>query len=105
MRFKGVFALHEIGGNFFEWDEEKHEANIRKHGVDFWEAATVLRDPYAVFYFDEEHSYYEERFKVIGYSENQRMLMVCHCYRNGDSYTRIFSARKATKQEHKDYWG
>lgn len=29
----------------FSWDEKKAEANLRKHGVSFDEAATVFLDP------------------------------------------------------------
>jgi Ribonuclease toxin, BrnT, of type II toxin-antitoxin system len=32
----------------FEWDEDKAEANLAKHGVSFAEAATVFADPAAV---------------------------------------------------------
>ena len=43
------------------WDENKHNANIHKHGVDFFEASTVFDDPNAVSAYDLEHSYDEER--------------------------------------------
>jgi uncharacterized DUF497 family protein len=29
----------------FEWDEEKADTNLRRHGVDFEEAALVFLDP------------------------------------------------------------
>ncbi len=29
----------------FEWDEEKAESNLKKHGVSFDEAATIFNDP------------------------------------------------------------
>ena len=35
-------------GYEFEWDREKARANLRKHGVDFDEAATVFSDPLSV---------------------------------------------------------
>lgn len=40
-------AVHTFGGMDLsvEWDPEKAEANRRKHGVSFEEAATVLGDP------------------------------------------------------------
>ena len=32
----------------FEWDAEKAEANLRKHGVDFADAALALEDDHAI---------------------------------------------------------
>ena len=84
----------------YVWDEDKYEKNIKKHRISFEEAATVFSDINAVYSDDEAHyTYDEERFKVIGMSKTLKMLVVCHCYRNGDRYIRIFSARKATKRE------
>jgi uncharacterized DUF497 family protein len=31
----------------FEWDERKNRASIRKHGVDFEQAAYAFSDPFA----------------------------------------------------------
>jgi len=35
----------------------------------------------------------------LGLDENQKLLMVCHCYREEDTVIRIISARKASKPE------
>jgi len=32
----------------FEWDNQKAAANLRKHGVDFADAATVFADDLAI---------------------------------------------------------
>jgi len=93
-----------IYDELFEWDDTKNDKNILKHGVNFQEASTVFRDTQAVVLDDMAHSYDEERFIIIGESEKQRMLMVCHCYRNNDELIRIISARKANKTE-KDIYG
>ena len=87
----------------FEWNPEKNEINIRKHGVDFDEAETVFEDERAVTIYDEEHYDNEDRFKIIGISRKLRELTVCHCLSNGDEITRIISARRATKNESKLY--
>jgi hypothetical protein len=29
----------------YEWDNSKRDANLRKHGVDFWDAILALEDP------------------------------------------------------------
>ena len=40
----------------FTWDPRKAADNIRKHGVSFEEAATVLRDPLSVTGAEYEES-------------------------------------------------
>ena len=89
----------------FKWDENKNIANIQKHGVSFSEAMTVFDDPNVLYKSDPDHSLLEERFIVLGFSEKMRILVVCHCYYEGDSIIRIISARKATVNETKQYKG
>ncbi len=88
----------------FEWDDAKSESNLLKHGVGFEEASTVFYDPHALFVPDEDHSYDEERFVIVGLSAAARALTVCHCYRSVNELIRIISARKATKNEEAVYW-
>ena len=95
----------EIGGKLFDWDINKAETNLYKHGVTFEEAASVFFDEYAIEYDDEEHSQDEDRFIVIGKSRRLRLLVVCHCYRNENTVIRIISARKASKTEAELYGG
>ena len=40
----------------FAWDEEKQEANIKKHKITFIEAATVFDDENALIRDDPDHS-------------------------------------------------
>jgi len=87
------------GEQLFEWNGEKNLSNIEKHGIPFKEAATVFRDVHSTMLEDETHSGNEERFWIIGFSENIRLLTVCHCFRDNDSVIRIISARRATKSE------
>ena len=87
----------------FDWDENKNQANIKKHNVSFEEAATVFYDDNALLISDPDHSDKEDRFILLGISQKTRMLVVCHCYRENDQIIRIFSARKATKQEEQEY--
>ena len=94
-----------ISDQLFMWDRAKNLANIEKHGVSFKMAAMTFFDPYAATYEDEGNFQDEERFIIIGFSESQRLLTVCHCYRENDAVIRIISARKATKQEEKLYGG
>ena len=87
----------------FEWDEAKARASRRKHGVSFEEARTVFFDEDALLRPDEEHSDEEDRFVLLGLSGTLRLLLVCHCYREGDSVIRIISARKASRSERRQY--
>ena len=87
----------------FDWDENKNRINQEKHGIDFDEASTVFFDERAILFDDPEHSENEERFILLGMSENANVCIVCHCYRESDTVIRIISARKATKTEVKIY--
>ena len=89
----------------FEWDSLKSSTNKTKHGISFEEAKTVFLDSNARIIGDPDHSDREERFVILGLSERLRILVVCHCYRKGDSIIRIISARKAQKHEREKYKG
>jgi len=93
----------EYDGLKFDWDEEKYNINAEKHGIYFEEAASIFADENAVILPDPEHSYYEERFRVIGCSDISKMLTVCHCERNENDIIRIISAWKATNKEKQIY--
>lgn len=89
----------------FEWDENKNNSNVNKHGISFEEAKTVFYDENAIQFYDDKHSFDEERFIMLGFSNHARLLIVCHCTRKNDSIIRIISARKATKNESTYYGG
>lgn len=83
----------------FAWDANKNELNKKKHKISFEEAQTVFYDSDALVIEDSEHSEYEDRFIILGFSKRANLLVVCHCYRESDSVIRIISARKATANE------
>lgn len=87
----------------FAWDAAKNRANQRKHGVSFEEAQSVFADERGLLIHDPEHSASEDRFVLLGLSSSLRALVICHCYRAGDSVIRIISARKANGRERKLY--
>ena len=89
----------------FEWDPSKAESNAKKHKVTFEVAKTVFYDDFAVQFLDEEHSFDEERFLLLGMSSDARLLLVCHCEREDGDVIRIISARKATETEAQNYRG
>lgn len=87
----------------FSWDESKNAVNKRKHGVSFEEAQTVFYDENAIEFHDPDHSEDEDRFIMLGMSIKLRVLVVCHCVRDKETTIRIISARKATRNEARQY--
>ena len=69
----------------------------------FDEASTVFFDECAILFDDPEHSEDEERFLLLGMSEEAHLCIVCHCYRESDTVIRLISARKATRKESERY--
>lgn len=86
----------------FEWDPEKAAANVRKHDVEFAEAASVFSDPLARIFADEAHSDFEQRELIIGHSRRELLLVVSFT-EFALGHIRIISARRATKRELHDY--
>lgn len=87
----------------FEWDPRKAAANLRRHGVSFTEAETAFTDEQGLLIDDPEHSAAEDRFILLGMSAAMRLLVVVHCYRADDRVIRLISARKAERQERRQY--
>jgi len=88
----------------FEWDRRKETANAKKHGVSFEEARTTFYDENAIQFYDPDHSDEEDRFILLGLSLKPQVLVVCHCFRESETVVRIISARKADKDEEREYW-
>lgn len=76
----------------FEWDQRKASANLRKHGVDFADAATVFHDDRVVTLSDDPD---ERRYITIGMDALGRVLVVIYAMRG--ERTRIISARHAAR--------
>ena len=86
----------------FEWDIEKAETNLKKHGVSFEEAKTVFGDFLARIFDDEEHSFEEKRNGIVGHSIKNRLLIISFTERANETI-RIISARETTSGERKKY--
>jgi uncharacterized protein len=82
----------------FEWESNKADANLLKHGVAFAEAATVFADPFGIYLDDGSGT---GIMIVIGTSLRERVLYVVNVER-GDR-VRIVSARPALPGERKVY--
>jgi hypothetical protein len=85
----------------FEWDANKAVSNLAKHGVSFDEAKTVFDDSLYVDFYDPGHSDDEERYLIVGESNQGRLLIVSYTERK-DSI-RVISAREVTRSERKAY--
>lgn len=83
----------------FTWDARKAASNLEKHGVSFPEATTAFEDPLGAYYPDTLR---EDRFILIGYSRQQRLLYVVHAEVRRE-VVRIISARRATSHEKAHY--
>ncbi len=85
----------------FEWDANKAESNLKKHGVSFEEAATVFADSKSLTIDDPEHSTTEKRYITLGRSTTDRTLVVVHTERGEN--IRLISARTASRKERMQY--
>ena len=75
----------------FEWDDEKDQANVQKHGVSFYEAQYAFLDENRVIAEDLEHSSEEKRYYCFGLNQEKTgILTVRFTYRQGR--IRIFGA-------------
>ena len=116
-----------LGGMAFEYDEQKNQTNIRKHGLSFRSAARVFFDYDRIEFYDDEHSDDEIRYDTIGdtsagtafctegstlIGKVDEILFVVYTERirieeNGEKtdVTRLISARLATNFERGLYYG
>jgi uncharacterized DUF497 family protein len=100
-------VLHEN----FEWDEDKAEANLKKHGVSFDDAALVLADEHAdVFHveeYDSSHSTDEDRYVTTASDPDDRTIVLVIAWTDRSTedakITRIISARAAKPAERRRY--
>jgi uncharacterized DUF497 family protein len=84
----------------FEWDEEKRQANLVKHGVDFRQMPELFDGP-TVEAVDDRFNYGETRINCLGEIEG-RVFVVTITGRGADR--RIISARKANAREQRTYY-
>lgn len=83
----------------YQWDENKAEANLSKHGIDFADAVSIFSDELAITI--SEDRFEEERFITVGIDIFNRVLVVVYTLR--DNEIRLISARKATRRERRQY--
>lgn len=84
--------------DYFEWDENKREINIRKHGIDFIRALDIFEDVKRIERLTIKKG--ELRIEAIGQVIDSIIFVV---YVHRDDKKRIISARKASRMERKLY--
>ncbi len=82
----------------FEWDHNKNQINIRKHDIDFIDAAKIFKDVNFIVNEDARRDYGETRYQIIGAVDPYGVLLVVYTERH-ENVIRIISARKADKKE------
>ena len=92
----------ELGEYKFVWDSNKEKLNRKKHGISFETAARVFLDENSYDDFDELHSDFEERIKIVG--RVGKILAVIYTER-GEKRYRMISAIRADKDEKEKYYG
>jgi len=95
--------LSQPPGSFppgYEWDEAKNQANIRKHGIDFFDAVRIFDKP-TLNLVDNRQNYGEVRVNSVGELGGMSVVLVTHTDR--EECTRLISARPATRPERAAY--
>ena len=92
--------FYDIGDYKFEWDSEKAKINKQKHKISFETAAHAFLDVFSYDDFDEFHSDFEDRIKLVG--KIGEILAVIYTERG--ERNRIISARHADKDERRQYY-
>jgi uncharacterized protein len=87
----------------FEWDAKKAATNLRKHHVNFEDAARVFIDPNRIETFDGRDVYGEDRWKTVGQVEPALLAVVYTIRGNNREVIRLISARKADAHERAQY--
>ena len=83
-----------------EWDAAKNRSNIRKHGLDFADAAEMFKATIFI-HPDTREDYGENRWIGIGMIR-QRIVVIAFAERSGEAI-RVISLRKANLNESKQY--
>ncbi len=83
----------------FEWDADKGQENIAKHGVDFVRAAMIFQNP-VIADIDGRKQYGETRYRALGHIEDE-FYVVIYTWRG--KTCRLISAWKAGEYGKKKY--
>ena len=84
----------------FEWDENKRQKNLKKHGFDFADVIDIF-EPDALTILDDRFDYGEIRYVTFALL-NGRVVAVAHT--ETDEVIKIISVRKAERDEEIQYY-
>ena len=83
----------------FEWDEAKNQSNLIKHRVDFLDAVNIFLGE-VLERIDRRGNYGEIRVIATGMVDERFFTVV---YTTRGNYRRIISARRAHRNERREY--
>ncbi len=83
----------------FTWSETKRAANVKAHGLDFLDAASVF-EAVTFTFEDDRFTYGEQRFVTLGLLAGITVSIV---HTENEHEIRVISFRKATKRESQIY--
>ena len=93
----------------YDWDKNKNDINLQKHGIAFEDVIDIFLDPYLIDWYDEAHSGYnsygiwEDRYVAIGYVLDILYVVYTIREQDNDEVVRIISARPAEGAEIQAY--
>jgi len=87
----------------FEWDEDKREANLVKHGIDFARAITIWQRP-VIDPAASRTQGTEIRYLALGMI-GEDDLVIAIVYTMRDNVRRVISARRGRRYERASYKG
>jgi len=85
----------------FEWDRGNIDKNWERHHVAYVECEEVLLGGQFIITKDTAHSMEEDRYRVLGKTDEGRILFLAFTLRGGK--IRVNTARDAHKKERKAY--
>ncbi|MGH8389759.1 MAG: BrnT family toxin [Pseudomonas sp.] len=84
-----------------QYHKAKNAANkLKHHGISLAETEPVFHDERALTFQDDDHD--EQRWIIMGLDGEGRLLVVAYTWRD-PNFVRIISARRASKNERRQY--
>ena len=84
----------------FEWDEDKNQSDLHKHGVSFGTARQIFSRP-ILTRVDDRRDYGEVRNISTGQTDGATVIVVVHAEREGN--IRLMPARPSPRKERWTY--
>jgi uncharacterized DUF497 family protein len=85
----------------YSYDPKKKASNLKKHGLDFDDARSVIESGEAITFEDRRFDYGEVRYLTLGPLDGEVVIIATA---ETDKTIRIISMRKAVKNEQKIFY-